>query len=157
MSFKRWGCCPRVWFCLDSAIARLLSGRFRVEALSGHWVPWNRDGMCSLPGCWLSEDAHKGSIESFLVSCPSLSSSRAVLSQFKASFLTTANPDLLPLVTECLLSNPVQFWLDCSTMPQVIEAVQHGSQALLYPLFKLTRNYCHTLHKERVRLLEIQQ
>ena len=156
MSFKRWGCCPRVWFCLDSAIARLLSGRFSVEALSGHWVPWNRDGMCSLPGCWLSEDAHKGSIESFLLSCPSLSSSRAVLSQFKASFLI-ANPDLLPLVTECLLSNPVQFWLDCSTMPQVIEAVQHGSQALLYPLFKLTRNYCHTLHKERVRLLEIQQ
>ena len=31
--------------------ARILSGRFRVEALTGHWVPWNREGMCSLPEC----------------------------------------------------------------------------------------------------------
>ena len=27
--------------------ARLLSGRFRVEALTGHWVPWNREGLCT--------------------------------------------------------------------------------------------------------------
>ena len=79
-----------------------------------------------------------------------------MLAQFNASFLT-AHPDLLPLVTECLLYNPVQFWLDCSTMPQVIGAVQHGGQVLLYLLFKLTRNYCHTLHKERVRMLEQDQ
>ena len=157
-------CHPIFWTCgsstweTEKAItqARLLSGRYRVEALSGHWTPWNRDGLCSLPWCWKSEGAHKGTIESFLLSCPSLSTTRALLTQFTANFLT-ANPDLLPLVNECLLSNPIQFWLDCSTMPQVICAVQQGGQALLYPLFKISRNYCHTLHRERVRLLELQQ
>ena len=127
-----------------------------MEALSGHWVPWNRQGLCSLPECWLSQGTHKGTIESFLLSCPSLSTSRVMLAHFKDTFLT-AHPDLLPLVTECLLSNPVQFWLDCSTMPQVIRAVQQDGQALLYTLFKLTRNYCHTLHKQRVRMLEEEQ
>ena len=31
--------------------AHLLSGRYKVESLSGHWVPWNRGGNCSLPMC----------------------------------------------------------------------------------------------------------
>ena len=135
---------------------RLLSGRYRVDSLSGHWVPWNREGMCTLPQCWMTPNAHEGTIESFLLSCPSLSSSRALLSKFKADFLA-ANPDIATLVTECMMTNPVQFWLDCSTMPQVIGAVQLGGQGLLRPLFKLTRNYCHTLHKERVKLLEMEQ
>ena len=40
--------------------ARLLTSRYRVEALSGHWVPWNRTGICSLPTCWGTEANHKG-------------------------------------------------------------------------------------------------
>ena len=28
--------------------ARLLSGRSRVEALSSHWVPWNKGGLCTI-------------------------------------------------------------------------------------------------------------
>ena len=43
-----------------------------------------------------------------------------MLLQFQSDFLSNY-PDLLPLVTECLVSNPVQFWLDCSTMPEVIK------------------------------------
>ena len=31
--------------------ARMLSGRYRVEALTGHWVACNREGLCSLPAC----------------------------------------------------------------------------------------------------------
>ena len=31
--------------------ARLVSGRYRLEGLTGHWVSWNREGMCSLPDC----------------------------------------------------------------------------------------------------------
>ena len=157
-------CHPIFWTCgsspweTDKAItqARLLSGRYRVDALSGHWVPSNREGMCTLPQCWMTDDAHKGTIESFLLFCPSLSNCRASLTLFKADFLA-ANPDLLPLVTECVTSNPMQFWLDCSTMPPVISAVQLGGQDLLHPLFKLTRNYCQSLHKERVRLLDVEQ
>ena len=157
-------CHPLFWSCGNSpwetekatTQARLLSGRYRVEALSGHWVPWNREGMCSLPLCWRTDQEHKGTIESFLLSCPSLSTTRASLTEFRDNFLTS-NPDLLPLVTECVMTDPVQFWVDCSTMPQVIVAVQKCGQSQLYPLFKLTRHYCHALHKERMLLLKSEE
>ena len=48
--------------------ARMISGRYRVEALSGHWTPWNRDGLCTLPECWGTEASHRGTIESMLIS-----------------------------------------------------------------------------------------
>ena len=149
-----WTCGSSPWE-LEKATtqARLLSGRYRVEALSGHWVPWNRDGMCSLPQCWRSACAHKGTLESLLLSCPSLSSTRDVLLQYQSEFLSN-HPDLLTLVTECLVSDPVQFWLDCSTMKEVIRFVQENDRSVLYKLFKLTRNFCHTIHSKRVMLLD---
>ena len=153
-------CHPLFWSCGSSpwetekatSQARLLSGRYRVEALSGHWMPGNKEGMCSLPLCWKTDNGHKGTIESFLLSCPSLSTTRASLTEFIDNFLIS-NPDILPLVTECVMTDPVQFWLDCSTMPQVRLTVQKCGQSALYLLFKLTRHYCHILHKERMSLL----
>ena len=62
--------------------ARLISGRYRVEALSGHWTPWNRGGMCSL--------SHKGTVESLLLSCPSLSPTRETLMNMCWSFMIKA-------------------------------------------------------------------
>ena len=132
--------------------ARLLSGRYRVEALSGHWVPWNRGGLCSLPTCWGSEESHKGTVESLLLSCPSLSTTRANLMQFCWSFLHKF-PLLISLVRACLALDPAQFWLDCSTMAPVISAVQDEGECVLFPLFKVTRNYCHVLHTARVKML----
>ena len=132
--------------------ARLLSGRYRVEALSGHWTPWNRDGLCTLPECWQTEASHRGTVEAMLLSCPSLSTYRADLMQFCLTFLSRF-PKLTCLAKICLELDPVQFWLDCSTMWPVISAKQSEGEWLLYPLFKVTRNYCHVLHSARVSLL----
>ena len=152
-----WTCGSSPWE-LEKATtqARFLSGRYRVEALSGHWVPWNKDGMCTLPECWRTERAHKGTLESLLLSCPSLSPTRDSLLEFQSNFFLT-HPDLLPLVTECLLSDPVQFWVDCSTLSAVIRAVQESGVNVLSKLFKLTRNYCHSIHKKRVMLLDTER
>ena len=132
--------------------ARLLSGRFRVEALTGHWVPWNREGLCSLPDCWRTDHSHKGTVECFLMSCPSLASTRAELESLLYSCLN-ADPGLANLVRQCLAISAVQFWLDCSTMAPVITAVQLEGESVLFDLFKLTRNYCHVLHKARQAIL----
>ena len=59
----------------------------------------------------------------------------------------------LPLVPSDTVLG-VQFWLDCSTMPEVIKVVQESDKSLVDRLFKLTRNYCHTIHTKRVLLLE---
>ena len=47
-----------------SCQARLLSGRYRVEALSCLWTPLNKEGMCTLPEVWGTEHAHVGTVES---------------------------------------------------------------------------------------------
>ena len=88
--------------------ARLLSGRYRVEALSGHWVPWNRAGLCTLPDCWNTNLAHKGTVESFLITCPSLTTTRLVLEEFTTN-LIQAHPYLLPLYNLCLTQDAIQF------------------------------------------------
>ena len=132
--------------------ARLLSGRYRVDTLSGHWIPWNREGLCTLPGCWGTPESHKGTLEAFLISCPSLATTRAGLEDYMSSFLK-ANPSLVNLVRQCLAISAVQFWLDCSTMPPVISAVQREGECVMFGLFKLSRNYCHVLHKARQSLL----
>ena len=151
-----WTCGSSPWE-LEKATtqARFLSGRYRVESLSGHWVPWNRDCMCTLPGCWRTKRAHKGTLESLLLSCPSLSTTRHSLLKFQSNFFLS-HPDLLPLVMECVLDDPVQFWVDCSTLPAVIRSVQKSGSSVLCKLFKLTRNYCHSVHKKRVMLLSDQ-
>ena len=133
--------------------ARLLSGRFRVEALTGHWVPWNKEGMCVLPDCWNTDEAHTGTVESFLLSCPSLSSPRDAMYDQAMSYISNKYPHLLSLVLECLEADPVQFLLDSSTMAPVITAHQAEGESVLYALFKISRNYCHGLYKARVTLL----
>ena len=132
--------------------ARLISGRYRMEALSGHWTPGNRDGLCTLPQCWGTEASHRGTVENMLLSCQSLSSHRADLMQFCCTFLSRS-PKLTSLVKSCLNIDPVQFWLDCSTMGPVISARQCNGDWVLYPLFKVTRNFCHGLHSARMSLL----
>ena len=134
--------------------ARLLSGRYRVEALSCHWTPWNRNGLCSLPDCWGTDSSHQGTVEAFLLSCPSLVAARTALEQYTAN-KTEDNNALKAVVYQCLEVDPAQFWLDCSTMPLVISSVQLHGEGLLSALFKLTRNYCHGLHKARKEMLEM--
>ena len=108
--------------------------------------------MCSLPECWRTEQSHKGTVECFLLSCPSLADTRAELDSFMFSF-TEANPSLVDLVRQCLDISAVQFWLDCRTMAPVIRAVQTDGEGVMFSLFKLTRNYCHVLHRARQALL----
>jgi hypothetical protein len=72
---------------------------------------------------------------------------------FNLRYLET-NPHLEPIVNDCLEMNAVQFWLDCSTMPPVISAVQQGGESILFEILKMTRNYCHGLYKARKAQLE---
>jgi hypothetical protein len=94
-------------------------------------------------------------VESFLITCPSLTTTRLVVEEFSLN-LIQAHSNLLPLYNLCLTEdtqNAVQFWLDCSTMAPVIKAVQVYGDVILATLFKITRNYCHGLHKARVNML----
>ena len=132
--------------------ATLLSGRYRTEMLCRHWSS-NPEGFCLTPSCngrHILED-----IEHMLASCSSLTPARDRLAQFTRSYVQKV-PILAQLVLE--LSQPthqlfVQFLLDCSAIPAVINLTQiHGNHLLSY-LFKITRTWCYSLHKERLRIL----
>ena len=133
--------------------ARLLSGRYYLERVTRFWTD-NEEGLCSLPLCQSPENRHLGDIESFLSSCPSLQSVRDDYSSFLKSFLN-CHPHLTELVNHCITNCPEQFYLDCSTIPEVIIAKNSLGTIILSQLFKLTRHYCFILHKERQNLLKI--
>ena len=118
------------------------------------WSPSNRSGLCLL--CkHLFNIQHVNSIETFLLSCPSLS---VVRSQLQESFTIFCqnNPELSQTVENCLASQPMQFILDCSVIDSVILEVQTYGPKVLFKLFKLTRNFCFVMHKNRLQLLSSQ-
>ena len=127
----------------------MLSGRYRTAVLTKHWGT-NRSGCCPAPGCTDQE-----SIEHLLVVCPYYDQYRTRL---KRLWTSTKNPSLQTLVSKALLSSTnelVQFILDASVLPQVISYVQTYGKELLHLVFHLTRTWCFTIHRERVKLLKL--
>ena len=124
----------------------------RTEKLCRFWSK-NTEGFCLLPSCeglQVVED-----IEHMLSCCPSLNKARQVLVDFTINYSSG-----VPLLSDALLNftnpyNPVfhQFILDCSSLPDVISLHQEHGQQVLNHLFKVTRTWCYTLHKERLKIL----
>ena len=74
--------------------------------------------MCSLNMCQGS-NSHEGNIESFSLKCKSLEKARDDFRVFLDSYLVI-HYELSDLINNCILSNPVQFYLDASVVPAVI-------------------------------------
>ena len=131
--------------------AILLSGRYRTERLSRHWSA-NPSGSCLCPSCKgleISED-----VEHILLHCPSLSTTRASLAKFTLDYAAD-HPDIQDvLLAYTNPTNPlfVQFLLDCSVIPEVISLTQEHGTDTLFKLFKVTRAWCYSLHRNRLKL-----
>ena len=121
--------------------ARLLSGRYRCEKLRRHWSE-NKSGYCELEPCY--SNCKVGSIEHMLLECCALSPSRVgVLDMWNRNLAN--NQNIARLFYHYLVidsSKTVQFLLDPSTLPLVIQMHQsHGSE-VMKTIFYLTRTYC---------------
>ena len=129
--------------------ARFLSGRYRSNSLTKHWSNSNREGYCLAVTC----DNQVETIEHILVHCKSYSDCRQRLYYL---WLNTQNTVVHNLIIEALTSDAeylVQFILDCSVLPKVISATQaHGSE-ILSILFSLTRSWCFSIHRQRMKSL----
>ena len=130
--------------------AQMLSGRYRTEALCSNWSK-NTSGHCLLsPSCQIVED-----ITHILKCCKALSPTREKLISFTASYCDD-NPDAKDIVNlYCTPAHPqfCQFLLDCSTLPEVIRSVQQNGSTVLSHLFNITRIWCYSIHRERLKLL----
>ena len=129
--------------------ARLLSGRYRSANIAKHWTNYNREGYCLSPSCHDKVET----IEHILVQCHSYNECKRRLLSL---WLSTANRVVLKLVLEALSSDTeyfVQFLLDCSVLPKVVDAVQIHGRTILHELFYLTRSWCFSIHRQRMRFL----
>ena len=132
--------------------ARLLSGRYRTELLSSHWSS-NPGGYCLCPSCdglFIPED-----IEHIFLHCDSLGTTRLRLSNFTMKYAQD-----VPLLCSTILEltkpcNPLflQFLLDCSVIPKVISLCMEHGNVVLHHMFKVSRTWCYSLHRERLKLL----
>ena len=135
--------------------ARFLSGRYRTCWLSRHWS-WDSSGFCRLPNCHLDSPTH-GTLEHLLIHCQDLQPARDRVLDLWSRAMET-NPVFAPVFskfwpTRTADSDSVQFILDCSVIQDIINLQQSEGQWILETLFYLTRTYCFSLHKARLRLM----
>ena len=127
---------------------RMLSGRYRVGTLLRHFSP-EKSGRCEICN---TEDED---LEHILVPrCSALKDKRALLIEYAATILKDSQL-ANRIFNQILLSEEetlVQFILDCSVLPPVIAAAQQD-KTILELFFKVTRTWCYTMHRARLKLL----
>ena len=136
--------------------ARYLSGRARVESLTRHWDMSNKEGICPL--CSIVSPT-VGTIEHLLLSggCPALVEARLSMLAFINAYLVP-RPYLLPLfqaLWQVEDSMTMQFLLDCSVIPRVIQMSQQSENPVMKDIFYITRTFVFKIYVTRRRLLEM--
>lgn len=133
--------------------ARMLSGRYRTCWLSRHWSG-DSTGKCSLPSCSLSPTP--GTLPHILTECEDLQPARQRVFSLWSDYMRD-NPILLPVIRRYTIgpdaTNLVQFLLDCTVLPDVILLSQLHGESVHDSLLYLTRTFCFSVHKARLKLL----
>ena len=115
--------------------------------LTKHWGG-NRSDNCPAPGC-----SEQESLEHILVVCPYYADIRKRLVDL---WRCKSDPSITELISETLVGPHqvlVQFILDASVHPKVITLSQKHGTGILQRIFHLTRTWCFSIHRQRVKLL----
>ena len=133
--------------------ALFLSGRYPTERLCRFWSD-NKGGFCLLDSCrnlCIVED-----LEHIILQCSGLNETRRRLIHFTTDFVA-AHPFLSEIIQAYLYSSirkvVMQFLLDCSVLPMVISAYQVLGPVTHRHLYKITRTWCRSLHRDRLKAL----
>ena len=129
-----------------------LSNQYPCGSYTRHWTPENRDGLCTFLQC--REAKAQESPEHILLKCPEWSLTRE---KMYLPCLSMQSPIFRHSVTSILFSGStnkqMQFFLDCSVLPEVIKSVQIHGDDILGDLFYLYRTCWFSLHKQRLKNL----
>ena len=130
---------------------KMLSGRYRCDKLLSNFHPSNS------PKCQLSCDSPDsfGDLPHLLIHCSSLATRRSVLYEYWDS-IASKHPACSLIVTNMKLAPEsilVQFILDCSVIPEVATLADLHGDVVLATLFRLTRTFCYSIHRERLKIL----
>ena len=128
--------------------AKMLSGRYRTAVLTSHWT--NKSSQCPAPNCGYPEET----LAHILVFCPYYSETREKL----VRLWLNADPKVRLLALSILIGPPeclIAFILDASNHPHVINLMNSSGSEALRIIFYLTRTWCYSIHRERLKLLKI--
>ena len=127
--------------------AKMLSGRYRTDQLLRHFT--DNDGSCDL-----CHQNIPGSIEHLLVQCPVLDDHRKQI-HLKLSTSDDMSETAKSLINDSFQSvkSATQMLLDCTAIPAVISAKQIEGPSILHQLFRFSRSWCYTMHKNRLKLV----
>ena len=133
--------------------ALFLSGRYYTEKLCRFWSE-NKGGFCLLDSC-KSMNICK-TLEHIVLQCTGLSETRRRLLRFTSDYVA-AHPYISEIVWTYLYSDSgkvvMQFLIDCSVLPMVILAYKKHGTTVHAHLFRITRTWCKSLHRDRLRAL----
>ena len=91
-----------------------------------------------------------------VVHCDSLSESRRRLRTFSTTYIED-KPEIEQIVKQYLNTKEeklfMQFIIDCSVLAPVIAATQQFGQKIHEHLFRITRTWCRSLHRDRLKML----
>ena len=139
--------------CKAVVQCKMKSGRYRTSLLARHWTPKNPSGHCLAPTCRETPET----LEHLLISCPYYYTTRVTLVK-----LWTQEPrPVLQTLLLTLLAGPasqlLEFILDPAAHPQTIHLCQtfNHDQDILKIFCHLTRTWCFSIHKERLKLLKM--
>ena len=127
----------------------MLSGRYRVGSLLKYFSA-NNSGICEL--CNREEE---NLFYLLIPRCPLLKERRELLISYSRNILKhslTCSEIFEQVITDTNEELFVQFVLDCSIIPAVIRAAQQ-EPCTLHLLFKISRTWCYSMHRTRLKLL----
>ena len=129
---------------------KMLSGRYSTEMLKRYWT-MNKKGVCLLDQkCSNTPDT----LCHILTLCPALDLKRQIL--FKDWLSRSVGP-INGLFRNILSLDPqqlTQFILDPLTNPHVIRLTQEFGDIITQKCCYFTRTFCHSIHKERMNILD---
>ena len=129
-----------------------LSSQYPCGKLTKNWSLTNPEGFCTFEDCLNSSQLE--SPEHILMNCPAYSTVRT---KMISMCLNVKHPITKSLVTRILLTNStekiMQLLLDCSSMPNVVKSAQVYGDQIYNDLFYLSRNWCFSVHRERMKRL----
>ena len=131
--------------------AKYLSGRFRTDTLLNHFCKENSK-FCQLH----PEDQQLGDLVHHLLLCPALAERRALIFDYWDSLTASSLPcrNIINTMKAAPVKTFMQFILDCSVLPEVIQARQLHGDIVLKILFKASRTYCYSMYRERLKRLD---
>ena len=94
------------------------------------------------------------SIEYLFVQCPVLDDHRKQI-HLKLSTSDDMSETAKSLINDSFQSvkSATQMLLDCTPIPAVISAKQIEGPSILHQLFRFSRSWCYTMHKNRLKLV----